>query len=758
MIHSATVLALSALTLVTADIYIHNPRGSNNRLDGKNRDRDNANRLFDSQNNNRGGANVGTLYYHVGSTLQWEWSAQHGCGHPNSNCEMVVQAMCDERVRDGTTTTTIPDKPKDCYNYDCDTDVRFGRHESFDYYQNCKYRQRNKGLFTSSQQLKGDRAIYTRQNPNGARRGYECPEERDYYPYWHPTPWKDLAIFTNQESRCDAYKAASQNVATRSYCKVQIASFRRWHDNLKNNQNENLIPLEMAACQALNYEDANSNSTERKYGQWITAKSHGIDPPECFGNVKSRDNHHGNTETGQWTGFTWTVPDWMTSEQCVFRLRYNISTEDFPGFSGEAVLDAGEMNATLSRGYRTKGKAAKFELAERFGLESVDDNGETTNSRGYLLENNPQVDFMGNGVKLQLAVNTAQLGRTFEDRTHKMAVRAQPTETVGSRIHNINVRGKRGNIVQTYPGTEYDFTPNKVVCAKGEYVHFQWTGSNTNPNNNAGQGREGSDRSNVVTLRAQNPLHPEPTRNLGATWGQLGNSYPAHITAMPFLGLSDMERQHLAILDNNQMGGENSELDDRGVYFDMGVKQCSENGVFNYLCTRNNNFSNRSQKGAVTVSGASQSSMIASQSQHSFQFPTGSLTTADLPEPKVIEILTTADPERAEDSDLVTLNFDGVITGEAKLSLAYAQKGLADPVMMYSTGPDGPWTEVANVAIDAGVATASVSQPGYYKVDNPLNGGKVFGIVLLVLVLIGGVVGIYLYKKKQGGAPYNTQS
>lgn len=56
-------------------------------------------------------------------------------------------------------------------------------------------------MFTADQQLAADRPFNTRQNAAGAIYGYEIPEERDYFPYWGPTPWKDIAIMvSNQET------------------------------------------------------------------------------------------------------------------------------------------------------------------------------------------------------------------------------------------------------------------------------------------------------------------------------------------------------------------------------------------------------------------------------------------------------------------------------------------------------------------------------------------------------------------------------
>jgi hypothetical protein len=48
-------LLLTCAQIVSADVYMHNPRGSNDRNCERNANRNNGDRLFDSQNNNAGG-------------------------------------------------------------------------------------------------------------------------------------------------------------------------------------------------------------------------------------------------------------------------------------------------------------------------------------------------------------------------------------------------------------------------------------------------------------------------------------------------------------------------------------------------------------------------------------------------------------------------------------------------------------------------------------------------------------------------------
>mmetsp|Transcript_34124 Transcript_34124/g.96121 ORF Transcript_34124/g.96121 Transcript_34124/m.96121 type:complete len:622 (-) Transcript_34124:368-2233(-) len=562
---TARVLVLGVLVaVVMGDTYMHMIPGSNNRLDEANRDRANGNRLFDSQNNNRGGYNVASLELLEDSEFEISWTNQHGLGdQPRTPYnEIIVQMMCDNNLRDGTTTQRIPDEPE------ADLDFEFGRHESYAYYQSCKQRERNQGLFTASQNLRGDSAIYTRQNPNGNRNGLECPEERDYYPYWQPSPWMDVAVLTSDMRRCAMYQEESQNVKPRWVCDCPAG------DGIGPNH---LHPITEDGCNATG-------------GTWRESPAWGLPPPDCVAAPWTRDNHLGNTVGGYPPTYTLRIPTLSRTnlstafsdmsdgyDHCVMRMRYNISTDDYsPWNTEEGTGIRQDTNFTDARYNDQDGLA--LGLSAALGYEAK-------------FENNPQVNF-GLGVELQLAINTAQLGRTFQDRSHRMAVVQRTEDTEGLNIKNLNVQGKRGNIVQVFPGVEYDFMPNILRVTTDDYIHVQFSGSNTNPNNNDGQGQNGSDRSNMAPTADNGRVYPE--------WANVtrfmdGNQHLIYT-------LSRMEPCHY--------GGEMSELDDASPYFDYaschhsqrdGLIRLTKPQNVTYMGTRNNNFSNRSQRGTIVV-------------------------------------------------------------------------------------------------------------------------------------------------------------
>ncbi|XP_047136230.1 protein DD3-3 [Hydra vulgaris] len=580
MIFRLQMLMLCAL--VQSDVYLHNPRGSNNRLDENGRERNNPNRLFNSQNNNRGGYNVGNLYYLEGSQLQIEWTNQHSCGESNANCDIIIQYMCSNTLRDGTTTDTIPSYENGCAIKDCDTNLKYGMHEDYKYYfWGCTKTLRNRGLFVADQNLGGDTSQYTRQNSGGTRYGYECPEERDYYPYWRPTPWKDIAVMTNDVRRCRFYQQESENVKSRFYC--DAPGYIGDSDVSVN------LPITKEACEKFDWPQGSG-----KFAKWKEIKKR-LPRPDCIQSPKSRDNHNGNGLGGFGNTYNWTIPNDI-NENCVLRLRYNISTGDLSKFASTSSASIGAL----------------------VGLSDT----EATN-RGYVFKNNPVIQPLKTGnptldgkLQLRLAINTAQYGRTFQDRSHKFAIRPRPAELKRTNIYNLNVRGKRGNIVQVYPAVEYDFVPSRLTLSASDAIHIQWTGSNTNPLNNAGQGTAGTDRSNIILLKDKNfpnrkqqrqdnkqrDRHRKQKQQQLPVIGHYGNNYPMLLnTSKSFLGFDLNDVKQLAFSNPNGVSSDPL-LNDASVYFDLGARSLKNAaGTYYYMCTRNNNFSNRSQKGKIVV-------------------------------------------------------------------------------------------------------------------------------------------------------------
>jgi hypothetical protein len=555
---TAVVIVLYCILSVGfCDVYFQNPRGCNDRLNENSADRQNGNRLYNTENNARGGYCYGpAMNYYAGSKLSLEWTAQHACGDGgNTKCNYVLQYMCgyadgpeEIRIRDGTTTNTPPDN-KDTFNTKDANDLFvYGMHESYQYYQACKGRSRNAGLFTSDQNIGGGGgATKTRQNAGGARYGFECSEERDYYPYWAPTPWKDIAVLTtNSKKMCSYYQKESQNVKSKQFC----------------NGNP-----------AINEQDCKSGG-----GSWDTTPAWGIDEPDCDEAPYSRDNHLGNGINGFMNSYNWTLPTEETEKcvvggkcNCVLRIRYNITTAEMDGWGFED---------------------GKFD--------------DSSLNKNPPIATDPYIWVAG--ANLSLAVDTSQYGRTFQDRSYVFTIRPRPKGvSAKATIWNLNVRGKRGNIVQVYPATEYDFVPQQLTVKVGGYIHFQWTGCDTNPDNE-GEGTKRTDRSNIVQMHSPQFNRPITDEEF-ATNSDIVPLFDKNTRVkMAHIGQTDCKSLEQLLIDNANQDAVDQDpnncmkLNSAGPYFDGGLIEMTKTGTFYFMSTRNNNFSNRTQKGVLIVS------------------------------------------------------------------------------------------------------------------------------------------------------------
>jgi len=628
---------------VQADIYMHNPRGSNNKLSEESDNTRNQQRLFDSQDNAAAGYQVGDrcaracdddpddkrqnynpmvpgamkgqMKYYQGSELYIEWNVQHGCGseldeeQPNMECQVIIQYMCDADnggatggIRDGfkrgnrnracqdennNNNNRNPPKRENCIKTELDgednTVFSYGEHEPYEYYMDCWKRERNKGLFTAGQRMqdrtrnnRGLGAASTRQANNGQRHGLECPEERDYYPYWHPTPWHDIVIFSSEankvnaqgHTRCSYYQMESENVKGRHYCSSTQDQGNIW---IRERAEDDLCMYNnsMDACETAGCNWVYKRSHSELFGSEEKA-------PECYGARYSRDNHVGNGYNGESAHYVWKIPEHVEGT-CVLRIRYNITT--------------GDMRVKNALGVPQ----------DSFHFLDHEFNGDKAPMENDLIH-----DPVGLGSPLKINFNTDQGGRTFQDRSHTFRVEKRPADIPNSsRIVNYNVRGRRGNIVEVFPAVEYDFVPPNLHVEKGDYIHFQWVGSDAQQNNGGANGRDRTDRSNLVQLK-----NNDISLNMPAPYNE------SYLLCRPDgsgkLTIQDCKRriERFSYLDqtecdleekNDDDGNNCALLNSASAYFNSEPIEMETSGTFAIASTRNNDFSNRSQKQRIFV-------------------------------------------------------------------------------------------------------------------------------------------------------------
>jgi hypothetical protein len=246
------------------------------------------------------------------------------------------------------------------------------------------------------------------------------------------------------------------------------------------------------------------------------------------------------------------------------------------------------------------------------------------------------------------------------------------------------------------------------------------------------------------------------------TQGQWGRSFPDRIdAAWPFLGFSQEDIKHLAVLDTpgGQLGGEMSELDDSGTYFDLGPKQATVNGIYHYLCTRNNNFSNRDQKAKIVISDSNAVTMalgwaggsIYGEGQTSVYAAQGAFAS--------LHILTLENKPRDSstsmtdvDSDFVNVQpilFNLNTDQSIQVNVPYDRNGLATPFMYRSDTLNGNYEQI-DAEFSGGVATTWTTKGGFFVVKNELNVAALVGVLIGCLAAIGiASYGIWWYRKKR---------
>jgi len=182
--------------------------------------------------------------------------------------------------------------------------------------------------------------------------------------------------------------------------------------------------------------------------------------------------------------------------------------------------------------------------------------------------------------------------------------------------------------------------------------------------------------------------------------------------------------------------GNMEEFDDAGTTFCIEpVKVDSSEGLWNFLCTRNNNFSNRSQKGSLSVSNAYTDWVSATKNGFFGEANSGQAKIVILPDSvndgDSLDFMVTTWLNRGGESTIVQLSGSdgGAFAADAlvddrwiELWIPYTGKSLSYPKAWFRESPSAEWSEHSDASIENEASTqygvVNVSEGGYYTISN----------------------------------------
>jgi len=285
---------------------------------------------------------------------------------------------------------------------------------------------------------------------------------------------------------------------------------------------------------------------------------------------------------------------------------------------------------------------------------------------------------------------------------------------------------------------------------------------------NAGQGTPGADRSNIIGLVQKFHAfdvnaYSSDANVYNPSVGHFQTNYPTRIDAQsdsinaPFMGYGYEELRRLSL---------------EGIYnpyFDLGPRQVTRVGLWHYMSTRNNNFTNRGQKGIIQVDntdtgnyeevawGSAYNKRVTDSGdswllEDEYRFP----VSADV-------YLKGWGKDPYYDSEwaqLLPVRFSVTPGAYQIMSMKFDYYPFMTPKIYWATNIQGQMmTEVPANGIYTNVVEFQVNQGGFYVVKNSPDPGMIAGLVVAFVVICGGGgYGCYRYKRgwKRVNKPTST--